>query len=133
MIENGSELKIYYNDHYEDYSEICYLIYCNGGGVYLSTPDESVRIVQKNYPASINLENIDQYAFSRDFKRVLDVKHLTYDDRKDIVWYRNTIPDFKERMQKTLNELLRLTRYSATTDPYIVHLYCIMNNLLQVI
>ena len=129
MIEVGSEILIYYNSNYDNMGE-CYLIYCNGGGLYLSTPDEYFKVLQKNYPSKVTLENIDEYAFSRHFERMMDVRKLTYDNSKDIIWYRNDTK-FKERLRSIVDQILYTTKYSIFPDAFIIHFYCLMNTLLQ--
>ena len=129
MIEVGSEILIYYNSNYDNMGE-CYLIYCNGGGLYLSTSEEYFKVLQKNYPSKITLENIDQYAFSRNFERLMNVRKLTYDNSKDIVWYKND-NKFKERLKLILDQIIHTAKYSIYPDPFITHFYCIMNTLLH--
>lgn len=132
MIENGAELKIYYSESYRDNGD-CYIIYCNGGGLYMNTPTESYKIVQQKYLGNINIDNVDEFAFSRDFIKILDVIELTYDHRTNLQWYHNAPKNMKQRLQEMLNYIIKLSRWNHQSDPFAIHLYSTVNQLLQVI
>ena len=132
MIENGAELKIYYNESYRDCGE-CYMVYCNGGGLYINTSDESYKVVQQKYLGEINIDNVDEFAFSRNFVKILDVIELTYDNRTNLQWYRNSPDNMKQRLQEMLDYIIKLSRWNHQSDPFTIHLYSTVNQLLQVI
>ena len=132
MIENGAELKIYYSESYIDNGD-CYIVYCNGGGLYMNTPTESYKIVQQKYLGDVNIDNVDEFAFSRDFIKILDVIELTYDHRTNLQWYHNAPKNMKQRLQEMLNYIIKLSRWNHQSDPFTIHLYSTVNQLLQVI
>lgn len=132
LIEQGSELKIYHNPAYDPYGD-CYLIYCNGGGLYINTPTESFKVVQAKYMGNVTLENVDQYAYTRGFTKVLSAIDLTYDDNINIKWYNNSNLDLKDRLIELKNGIIKSARSVGQSDPFTTHLYIAINTLLRYI
>lgn len=69
-----SEIKsrLYYNDSYQGCdNKPCYFIYVKNGGMYLSSPDEVIRVLEAT-TFELNDDNIDAYVESRGFVKVLE-------------------------------------------------------------
>ena len=130
LIENGAELIIYHNPSYDEYGD-CYLIYCNGGGLYINTPTESFKVVQAKYMGEVTLENIDQYAYVRNFSKVLTAINLSYSNDTNIEWFNNTHEDLKDRLIGLKNKIIELARSVNQSDPFTTHLYIEINELLH--
>lgn len=131
MIEKGPEVKIYHNNNYNKYGDSL-LIYTNGGGVYLSTINDPIIVMQKRYYGDINIDNIDQYAFSRNFRKVLESDNVIYSNNTNIIWY-NNYESYNIKISSRLEKILLFEKISDKRslypDPYIIHFHNVIYNL----
>ena len=135
MDNNTPELVLYYNHNYDIYGQ-SYLVYCKDGGRYLCSKKSSFRIVDKRNSEDETLINVDNYAASRGFYKVLELKRSDNVENYYIQWNTINIPgDIKEILRESNVEIVKMCRRGMNIqhDPYVVHFYCMMNTLLSLL
>lgn len=133
MENNTSELKIFFNKNYDVYGQ-SYLIYCKDGGRYLSSKKSSFRIMDKRNSTEDELSNVEAYATSRGFYKILELQRKENSEELSIQWFSTVIPgDMKEVLNDSMVEIVNICRRGINHDPYVIHFYCMMRSLLSLI
>ena len=130
MDNNIPELIVYYNYNYDTYGH-SYMIYCKDGGRYLCSKKSSFRVLDKRDSEDFILENIDAYARSRGFYKVLEL--LRRDNSEDVyLKYESTkIPgNIRKTLSDSSKEIITMCRRGINHDPYVIHFYNMINKLL---
>ena len=136
MDNNTPELILYYNQNYLDKNTKAYMIYCDDGGRYLCSEKSSFKIVDKRNSGTDTLPNPDNYATSRGFSKILELKRSKNGEKYSIQWNTINIPyNMKNILKKSSNEIVKLCRrgISIQYDPYVMHFYSLTNILINLL
>ena len=121
--------KVYYNPSYQGCNDKpCYLIHIRNGGTYVTTINDSFKILDDFIP-ELNENTIDTYVESRGFYKVLERM-----DDGHIVYYNNfDSPEKREDMSRHMGTFIayvnRTMKYSLSGFKYISTIYGIANSI----
>ena len=131
MNNDCAEIIIYHNNSYAQYGN-CYLIYCKDNGCYILGEEDWFKVMQSNLLGDITCTNIDEFAASRKFNKVIQSNYLTCDENKvDIQWFNTDHEDLKNRLITLKGDIVHCARDVFQSDSSLTHLYGSLNILLK--
>lgn len=124
MVDNELQVSVYMKDDYREPKS--YMVYINGGGVFLFSKD-ACKMVQEKRNEVIE-ENINDFARANNYKHLLDAIYYNYEFH--VVKLK---PFIMSTLKEYLNEGLdKITKRSMNdNDPTVAALYCRIKLLIK--
>lgn len=84
MVNNELQLRIFRNQNYYNGKGDAYLIYCNGGGLFLNTKSRTRKLLTKP-DSSVDAHSVMDYARSKGFVHIIDAVYNESQYKLDIM------------------------------------------------
>lgn len=84
LVNNELQLRIFRNQNYYNGKGDAYLIYCNGGGLFLNTKSRTRKLLTKP-DSSVDAHSVMDYARSKGFVHIIDAVYNESQYKLDIV------------------------------------------------